>query len=156
MLDREFCLRFVSFTQIDLENEYTSLDEFLNKGMEFLSLASRDTLDQVYLEFEYVMKVIYQLFDKFAFRRLNTEERRGPVNKSLFEAWSLVLLELNEEEINKLNEQKYVLRKSFVKLCDDYDFQNAIRASDKTSVKSRINKIQNMVDELIGRKDIND
>ena len=68
----------------------------------------------------------------------------------------MVLLELNEEEINKLNEQKYVLRKSLEKLCDDYDFQNAIRASDKTSVKSRINKIQNMVDELIGGNDIND
>ncbi|MGN0462815.1 MAG: DUF262 domain-containing protein [Ruminococcus sp.] len=156
MLDREFCLRFVSFTQIDFEKEYITLDDFLNKGMEFLSFASRDTMNKVYFEFEYVMRTIYELFGRFAFRRLNTEERRGPVNKSLFEAWSLVILKLNELEIEKLKEQKDVLKKSFIKLCDDYDFQNAIRASDKTSIKSRITRIQDIIYELIGKKVKND
>ena len=69
MLDREFCLRFVCFTQLDVEKEYTVLDEFLNKGMEYLSVADENTLSQVYFEFEYVMKVSNELFGKFAFRR---------------------------------------------------------------------------------------
>jgi len=155
MLDREFCLRFVCFTQLDVEKEYTVLDEFLNKGMEYLSVADECTLSQIYYEFEYVMKVSNELFGKFAFRRLNTEERRGPVNKSLFEAWSLIIVELNDNDISILNNQKDVLRKEFTALCDDYDFQNTIRASDKTSVKSRINKIQSMVNRLLGRKDEN-
>lgn len=156
MLDREFCLRFVCFTQLDVEKEYTVLDEFLNKGMEYLSVADDDTLSQVYLEFERVMKISNELFGKFAFRRLNTEERRGPVNKSLFEAWSLIILGLNDNDINILKTKKDVLRKTFTTLCDDYDFQNAIRSSDKTSVKSRISKIQNMVDILLGKKAVND
>ena len=156
MLDREFCLRFVCFTQLDVEKEYTVLDEFLNKGMEYLSVADENTLSQVYFEFEYVMKVSNELFGKFAFRRLNTEERRGPVNKSLFEAWSLIILGLGDNDINILKNQKEILRKEFTTLCDDYDFQNTIRASDKTSVKSRISRIQNMVNELLGKKDVND
>ena len=156
MLDREFCLRFVCFTQLDVEKEYTVLDEFLNKGMEYLSVADENTLSQVYFEFEYVMKVSNELFGKFAFRRLNTEERRGPVNKSLFEAWSLIILGLGDNDINILKDQKEILRKKFTTLCDDYDFQNTIRASDKTSVKSRISRIQNMVHELLGKKDVND
>lgn len=156
MLDREFCLRFVCFTQLDVEKEYTVLDEFLNKGMEYLSVADENTLSQVYFEFEYVMKVSNELFGKFAFRRLNTEERRGPVNKSLFEAWSLIILGLGDNDINILKDQKEILRKKFTTLCDDYDFQNTIRASDKTSVKSRISRIQNMVNELLGKKDVND
>ena len=156
MLDREFCLRFVCFTQLDVEKEYTVLDEFLNKGMEYLSVADENTLNQVYFDFEYVMKVSNELFGKFAFRRLNTEERRGPVNKSLFEAWSLIILGLGDNDINILKNQKEILRKKFTTLCDDYDFQNAIRASDKTSVKSRIIKIQNMINELLGKKDEND
>jgi hypothetical protein len=156
MLDREFCLRYISFTQLDIENEYTVLDEFLNKGMDYLATADDVALDQIYFEFEYVMKVSSQLFGKFAFRRLNTEERRGPVNKSLFEAWSLILMKLSENDINILITKKSELMKIFTKLCDDYDFQNAIRSSDKTSVKSRISKIQNMVDILLGKKAVND
>ena len=156
MLDREFCLRFVCFTQLDIEKEYNVLDEFLNKGMEYLSVVDAQTLNQVYFEFEYVMKVSNELFGKFAFRRLNTEERRGPVNKSLFESWSLIILGLDDNDINSLKNQKDILRKNFTTLCDDYDFQNTIRASDKTSVKSRISKIQKMVNELLGKKDEND
>lgn len=156
MLDREFCLRFVCFTQIDIEKEYTVLDEFLNKGMDYLSTATQEALDEIYFVFEHIMMISYQLFGKFAFRRLNTEERRGPVNKSIFEAWSLILLGLSDQEIANLIEQKDLLRKGFTELCNDYDFQNSMRASDKTSVKSRINAIQNMVFGLIGRKTIND
>ena len=156
MLDREFCLRFISFTQIDIEKEYTVLDEFLNKGMDYLATVDSITLEKIYFDFEHVMKVSNQLFGKFAFRRLNTEERRGPVNKSLFEAWSLILIRLSEVEINNLITKKSELRKVFTRLCDDYDFQNTIRSSDKTSVKSRISKIQKMVDILLGKKDMND
>lgn len=156
MLDREFCLRFVCFTQIDIEKEYTVLDEFLNKGMDYLSTAAQEDLDEIYFVFEHIMKISHQLFGKFAFRRLNTEERRGPVNKSIFEAWSIILLGLSEQEIGNLMEQKDLLIKSFTELCNNYDFQNTMRASDKTSVKSRINAIQNMVFGLIERETIHD
>ena len=153
MLDREFCLRFVAFTQLDLETEYTVLDEFLNKGMEYLSASSLDNLEKIYDEFGRVMNICKKLFGRFAFRRLISGERRGPVNKSIFEAWSLVIIKMNSNDIDALIVKKDLLFEKFTKLCNDYDFQNAIRASDKSSVKTRINKIENIVRDLIGGVD---
>lgn len=156
MLDREFCLRFVAFTQLDLETEYTVLDEYLNKGMEYLSVASSEKLDNIYNEFGRIMSICERLFGKFAFRRLNTSERRGPVNKSIFETWSLVLTKMNLMDIDALIEKKEALYKKFTDLCNDYDFQNAIRASDKSSVKTRIAKVEEMISDLLNGGTDND
>lgn len=151
MLDREFCLRFVCFTRLDIEKEYTVLDEFLNKGMEFLSSAPKHVLDDIYADFQRIMHISHQIFGRYAFRRLNTEGRRGPVNKSLFEAWSFALLNLHDTKIPFLIEYRSELMSQFTNLCGQYDFQNSIRSSDKTSVKSRIGQIQKLVDALLER-----
>ena len=149
MLDREFCLRFVAFTQLDLEAEYTVLDEYLNKGMEYLSVASPEVLENIYAEFGRIMLICKKLFGKFAFRRLNTNERRGPVNKSIFETLSLVLITMDNKDIETLISQKTALYKKFTDLCNDYDFQNAMRASDKSSIKTRISKVRQMINDLL-------
>lgn len=149
MLDREFCLRYVSFTRLDIETYDGILDEFLNQGMEFLSKASDDVLMEIKNDFEKTMIRCKQLFGKFAFRRLNTEERRGPVNKALFETWSIIILKLNDDEMDKLIKNKVELRDKFTKLCNDYVFQNAIKAADKTSLKTRIKKVDKIVSGII-------
>ena len=148
MLDREFCLRFVVFTQLSIDDDYTVLDEFLNKGMDYLNAASFETLEFIENEFSRIMRVSKMLFGKYAFRRLNTSERRCPVNKSLFEIWSLILSKMEKFKIDFLILHKKMLYEKFKSLCNDYDFQNAIRASDKSSVKTRISKINKMIDEL--------
>ena len=51
MLDREFCLRYVAFTRLGLDRYNGSVDDFLNLGMEYLSKASKDTLDEIRREF---------------------------------------------------------------------------------------------------------
>lgn len=152
MLDREFCLRYVSFTKLDIETYDGILDEFLNRGMEFLSKASDQTLVEIKNDFEKTMDRCKQLFGKFAFRRLNTEERRGPVNKALFETWSMIILKLNDDEMRKLFANKEILREKFTQLCNDYVFQNAIRAADKTSLKTRIKKVNRIVSDIIKEK----
>ena len=151
MLDREFCLRYVAFTQLNLEKYTGNLDEFLSEAMEFLSKAPQETLEQIKIGFESTMEACYNIFEKFAFRRLNTESRRGPVNKSLFEAWSKIILELGDDDVNLLIKNKKIVIQKFTELCNKYDFQNAIRAADKTSVKNRINMISNIVNEIIGK-----
>lgn len=145
MLDREFCLRYVAFTRLDLEKYNGVLDDFLNSAMDYLSKASVDELSQILKEFSYVMESCRAIFGKFAFRRMNTEQRRGPVNKAIFEAWSAILSKLDDEKVSKLIERRKNIIDKFVILCDDYDFQNVIRASDKGSIKTRINKINEIV-----------
>lgn len=150
MLDREFCLRYVAFTQLDLEKYTGNLDDFLNKAMEFLSLASQETLEEIKIGFEATMKNCFNIFGKYAFRRLSFGYRRGPVNKSLFEAWSKIILELDDEKIDLLIQKSELVIKKFLELCDTYSFQNAIRAADKNSVKNRINMILNIVSNVVG------
>ena len=150
MLDREFCLRFVCYTCLDIDKDYTILDDFLNNGMEYLSKASEKTLELIYYKFERSMNICYKIFGKYAFRRLNTEQRRGPVNKFLFEAWSLIICNLNDDDTNVLIDNKDNLCTQFTRLCENDYFKIVIRSSDKNSVKTRITMIQNMVNDFIG------
>lgn len=149
MLDREFCLRFVCFTQLSLDNYNGVMDDFLNQGMEYLNQASNEQLYFIQQSFEKTMKISKKIFGKFAFRRLNTEERRGPVNKALFETWSVILFNLDDSKVDKLIKNKRVLFEKFTELCDDYYFQNAIRAADKTSINTRINNVEKIVNIVL-------
>ncbi len=149
MLDREFCLRYVAFTRLDLEICSNNIDEFLNIGMEYLSKVSQSELESIKMDFVKTMDRCRDIFGKYAFRKLNSEGRRGPVNKSLFETWSIVVGKLNQEQVNKLILQKDNLIKEFIELCANYDFLNALRAFDKTSIKTRIDKINNLVRPIL-------
>ena len=149
MLDREFCLRYIAFTQLSLENYSGNLDEFLNHAMDFLNEKNKKELSHIKDNFERTMLNCERIFGKLAFRRLNTEERRGPVNKALFDAWSVVVLNLDSSQVNALVHNKKALLKEFTNLCYDYAFQNYIRASDKYSVQSRIKEIKCLAEKII-------
>lgn len=156
MLDREFCLRYIAFTEQKLADYLGNLDEYLNSAMEFLNKSSDDKLDDIEKQFKRTMSNCYEIFGNYAFRRVNTQtKRRGPVNKALFEAWSLIISTLNNSDIEKIKEQRSILINHFFDLLNNYDFQNAIKASDKNSVNTRISKIQNIVDNVLGDR-IND
>ena len=94
------------------------------------------------------MKDCRRIFGKFAFRRMNLEKRRGPVNKALFEAWSFIVRELDEASVNTLAANQEMLFDDYARLCSDYGFQNAIRAADRNSIKTRISSIRNIVDGI--------
>lgn len=149
MLDREFCLRYISFTCLNLD-EYTGiLDEFLNAGMEYLAKRTDKELSELQKEFARVMNDCYEIFGIFAFRRMNTGERRGPVNKALFETWSYIIKTMDEDSIDKLVNKKDILISKFTALCNDYIFQNAIRAADKNSVKTRMKEVKKIIKEVL-------
>lgn len=153
MLDREFCLRYIAFTQLDSEKNYMgNMDEFLNQGMEYLNNKSVDEYNKLLHDFVKTMDVCNRIFGKLAFRRINDKKRRGPVNKSLFETWSLIISKLSDDEISMLiKKRKYVINE-FVLLCKKASFQNAIRAADKGSVKTRITEIRKLVNTIIEKR----
>ena len=155
MLDREFCLRYVVFTQFDIEEKYVGgLEEFLNSGMDYLSNISDDQFERIKNGFERTMNICKRIFGKFAFRRLNTEARRGPVNKALFETWSFIISNSSDEDAKFLEVNKNIVMEKFTELCDDYTFQNAIRAADKTSVKTRIKLVSDLVEAIKGESSL--
>lgn len=149
MLDREFCLRYVLATRIGFENYNGNFDEYLNSGMEYLGKAPCDELNIICDDFDRVMKKSYALFGKFAFRRLNEEGRRGPINKSLFEVWSYLLNKMSDAEIDLLINKKELLFEMYTELCIDYSFINDIKSTDKNSLKNKFEKVDLLVEEIL-------
>lgn len=147
MLDREFCLRYVAFTQLTLD-DYINLEDFLNNGMELLNKLSKNELNEIELMFSRNMVSAHKLFGSYAFRKVN-EGRRGPVNKSFFEMWMYTLNRLSDVEIDYLIAKKDIVQKEFFNLFDDYKFMNNIKASDKTSVNNRINTILELTHKIL-------
>ena len=148
MLDREFCLRYVAFTELSLDSYTGNLDDFLNSGMDYLGKVDDDKLDIIETGFSRNMNSAYELFGQYAFRKV-INGRRGPVNKSFFEMWSYTLNNLSDTEIDCLLSKKSLVQDSFFNLFDDYRFMNNIKAADKTSVNNRINTIVELVKNLL-------
>lgn len=149
MLDREFCLRYVVTTQIGFEDYDGNFENYLNSGMEYLGKASQSELDDVRKSFSYCMKRNGELFGTFAFRRLNAEQRRGPINKALFEVWSYVLTKMSDEDFILLKSKKNDFMKEYMKLCNDYFFVNDIKSTDRNSLKNKFIKVQSLVEKVI-------
>lgn len=149
MLDREFCLRYISFTQLPLEQYEGSIEDFLNQGMEYLSDISKDRLLEIEEEFVTAMKNCRDILGIYAFRKVNEEKRRGPINKALFEAWSVVFSKLPPESIEILKEKRGELLEKYIQLCMDSSFLNSVRSGDKNSVSNRISKVEDIVNQIL-------
>lgn len=149
MLDREFCLRYVAFTQLSLDDYNGNLDDFLNQGMDYLSKASDKELDDIMFRFKEVMNDCKEIFGKNAFRKISKDGRRRPINKALFEGWSNIIINLQDKEIDLLVKNRKNVIAMFIELCEDYSFQNALRASDKNSINYRLKLMKSVVDHVL-------
>lgn len=99
------------------------------------------------------MKLSKTIFGKWAFRKVySTEERRKPINKALFEVWSVELVNLAMEERERAVFHKKDIFKEFVKLMNnDATFVAAITSAtgDKGRVNYRYNKIHEILYKCI-------
>lgn len=153
MLDREFVTRFVSF-YINGSNEYKpDLDTFLNKSMGDIKKLSLIEREKLKTDFKEAMKLASYIFGKFAFRKVfDINERRKPINKALFEVWSVSLAKLSDDERKIIRNYKKDVFKGFVKLMNsDSQFVPSITSStgDKTRVIYRFSKIEELLKKII-------
>lgn len=151
MLDQEFVTRFVSFYLIDIDDYNSDLENFLNKGMEALN--SVENMEQVKRNFDKAMNAAIEIFGNDAFRkRFGKNDKRKPINKALFEVWSVLLSKLNEEQIAILVANKNKLIDAFIDLLNrDDGFNKAITSAtgDKTRIKKRFSEINNLIQSII-------
>ena len=145
MLDCEFCLRYVSFTNL-LERYNGNMDTFLSEGMEYLQNIDEMELNSILCKFKKNMNISYKVFEKHCFRKVFGDGRRRPINKAIFEAISVVIFNSSKEQIENYLNCKEINKDKFKKMCLDYDFQNYLKASDKLSVSSRIKKMYEVFD----------
>ncbi|MHC1712518.1 MAG: DUF262 domain-containing protein [Solidesulfovibrio sp.] len=161
MADRECVLRFIAFTLIDpVEYKTDDFDLFLNKAMASANKMSPPQLTTLSNQFLKAMNAAYNIFGNDAFRkRYKTTDGRYPVNKALFESWSVNLGKLNDLDIEHLIVHSELIKNKFIELMGDRTFDNAISqgTGSISRVTDRFSKIKKIIEEVIdvAKNDLN-
>jgi len=150
--DHEFVLGFIAFTLTKYQ-DYPSKkgrNYFLHEAMKKLNKIDENLVKEIEQKFCIAMEAAYNIFGEDTFRKiLNNSSKKSPVNKALFEAWSVALSQLNEQEIEILINKKEKLKELFIqKMESDPDFLQSIsQAANK--VQYRFYKIHEMIEEVL-------
>lgn len=152
MDDHEFILGFVAFYLTPYKDYpiQQGRDYFLNEAMIKINRMNQEQLDEIENKFQKGMITAYSIFDKYVFRKIfrNTKKMQ-PVNKSLFEAWSVVLSQLKNEEVELLKNRKNMLIDTFINYIEkDEEFVKSIsQAAGK--VNYRFKTIEKIIQEVL-------
>lgn len=150
MLDREYALRFLSFTELNYKEEYKgNIDNFLIKGLKRANDFDEGDIARVTGRFVQVMNACRFIFGKYAFRKYNKDFRRGPINKAIFEIWAICFGELTGEQLEKLKKSKDEFVNKFGDLLADTEFATALKAGDPYSFIKRIELSRQFVKEFL-------
>jgi hypothetical protein len=153
MTDRECVLRFLAFVTNPYDTYRTSdLDGFLNAQMKCLnamSLAEHSALSQRFVR---AMEAAWNLFEDDAFRkRYRREDNRKPINKALFEAWSVALDKQDERTLKRVIDRRDGLVNAFIELMNDRAFDSAISqgTGDPKRVHLRFQAIEGLIQKVV-------
>lgn len=153
MEDRELVLRFLAFTIMPY-TDYTAqdFDAFLSTAMRTLNGMTAEERSLLEQQFKRSMTAARLIFDKDAFRkRYKEKEQRKPINKALFETWSVNLNRLSDQELAILVQRGAMVRSRFIELMNDREFDGAISqgTGDVTKVRRRFNRVEQLLQEII-------
>lgn len=153
MLDREFVTRFISFYINDPNDYKPDLDTFMTKSMGQIKYISEKERDEIKRNFSEAMKCVMAIFGKWAFRKVyDITEKRRPINKALFEVWSVMLARLNDSQRHAIINNKELVFERFIILMNmDNFFVSSITSStgDKSRIKYRFSEIENLLKESL-------
>ncbi len=153
MLDREFATRFVAFYLADPGGYKPDLDSFLNDAMAKIGDLSESERKIIKMDFCKAMEYSNKIFGDWAFRKADQyPEKRKPINKSLFEVWSVLFSKMDAGCLARLDSKKERLMLAFKKICSsDKSFMNSISQAtgDKQRVIERFSKVNTIVTEVL-------
>lgn len=152
MADQECVLRYVAFTMMPYRT--SDLDSFLNEAMVSLNQMSSERRLELAMRFRRVMVAAHEVFGREAFRkRYSRGASRSPINKALFEAWSVNLDRLNDADLQQLRLQSASLMEGFIALMNEQDFSDAVSyaTGDSRKVTYRFERIQQLIQEVLAQ-----
>lgn len=150
MQDREYVTRFIAFTELNFEKEYRgNIDEYLIKAMKLVNTYDDNKIRKLEKNFKKIMNYCAKIFGKYAFRKYNKNQRRGPINKAIFEMWVVCFSGLTEKQLQTLESNKYPFLKAFEKIQQESTFITTVKAGDQYSVVRRIDIARDLVKEFI-------
>lgn len=153
MLDRDFVTRFVAFYIYGAKKYKPDLDTFLNDSMAALKELTVEEREQIKADFEKAVRAAGEIFDQHAFRkRYRIDGRKHPLNKALFETWTVTLAKLPDDELKKTIDRKEMLNLLFIDaMNNDKDFEKAITQAtgDIKHVNKRFSVIKDLMKEVL-------
>ena len=154
MDDRECVLRFCAFWFNPYE-QYTvkEFDSFLNDAMAAINKMTAAERQKLGDRFRSSMERAKAVFDRYAFRKRDPKklDRSFPINKALFEAWSVNLARLDKTQAELLVSRRDRLTSGFIDLLAESDFAGAISqgTGDVRKVQARFGRIERLMEEVL-------
>lgn len=154
MADLEVVLRYCAFRSLDELSDYREFDTmsaFLTNFTKRIDdeKLSDDELEQLEDEFTRAMRNARNLFEEHAFRKwpLDTE-RRNPVNRALFESWSVALADYDWEELQPHRNE--IVDAARTAMTNDTDYFQAISVSTGSAprVVRRFDKARSILEDI--------
>ena len=154
MADRECVLRFCAF-RMKSPREYPvnqDFDYFLSERMREINQLDDPGREDLAGRFVRAMNASCRILEKHAFRkRREKNATRFPINKALFEAWSVNLDMCDDDQLDVLVARKDELQERFIALCNTQKFDQAVSqgTGDVARVKYRFAKIHDIIKEVL-------
>ncbi|MEN8216092.1 MAG: DUF262 domain-containing protein [Pseudomonadota bacterium] len=120
MTDHECILRYLAFVMKPIEryDKLRDMNAFLSQTMVHLNQASPELFEKLQRDFYKSMTAARKIFDKQAFRKRykKRQYRTLPINRGLFETWSVELSKCNHKQIETLFKHRAVIKERFIQL----------------------------------------
>jgi hypothetical protein len=155
MADREYVIRFFAFLLKRPEGYTEDFDLFLSNAMKEINDATDAEREQWRERFLTAMRRSTYILGHYAFRKRTTfrdSERLLPVNKALFEAWSVNLEALSDDQVRELANRSPLMWEKFALLLDQRNrFYQAISqgTGDANRVRLRFDAIRQLIEETL-------
>jgi hypothetical protein len=154
MQDKEFVTRFITFYLNKPEDYKPDLDTFMSNAMGKLNLLSQVERDAIKCNFVASMRLSKDIFGIWAFRKVfdKNETRLYPVNKAIFEVWSILLAKLSVRDREKIRTIKNDVFDDYVQLLnEDEHFVGAItsQTDNKNKIIYRFSKIRQLINNRL-------
>lgn len=151
MDDREFVLGFLAFYLISYkEYQDETRESFFSKALSKINNLNHEDVIKIEENFKKAMVAAFEIFNNNAFRKISYKNKRKfPLNKSLFEVWSVNLSRLSIEEIEILKHRRQKLINIFVNHVDnDADFLVSI-SQVKNKIEYRFATVEKIIKKVL-------
>ena len=149
MDDRECVLRFLAFYRSSPESyNKNDLDLFLSNQMSELNALSESEIHQLDAVFRDSMLKAFSLFGDKAFRKLfSLNGRRSPINKSLFETWSVCLAPVPQEQLLTSKDRIIAAFMQLMNVDPHFVKSISVGTGNMSSVKMRFGAVEKLLRE---------
>ena len=153
--NEDFTTRFLAFYIRSYETYVKGMERFLTDTLEMIQnkTVSDQQLEIVHENFKKALIAINQIFDKQAFRKpqKDGQKRPDPVNKALFEIWTVLLAKQTDAERAVLVAKSEQVKQSFFKLLEDPKFNDSVshNTAHKDNVNTRFSRLHALLRDIL-------